>query len=90
MCGREVEAGRERLVDDPPATGQAAHAGQVDPHHVHGLGLDERLGEVAAALLVAHRDGHVDAIPELAQDARVTGREDVLEPAEAARPGWTR
>ena len=66
-----------------PAARDAAHAGQVDADHVHGLREDERLRVVAAALLVTLAMGVVGPVAQGPQLAGVAGREDVLEPAQA-------
>ena len=63
--------------------GDAAHAREVDADDVDGLPQKQRLGVVAPALLVAHRDRRpARARAQVGNDLGVARRKDVLEPAE--------
>ena len=63
-------------------SGDPAHAGEVDAHDVDGVGQQQGLRVVAAALLVAHRDRHRHSLPQPADETGVAGWEDVLEPTQ--------
>ena len=82
MCGRDRVAVLPDRGEDRAQSGDPAVGGRVHAVEVHGVEREQRLRVVRAALLVAHRDGRRDALPDLAHHLRVTGRHDVLEPAD--------
>ena len=78
---REGNACAQALIDDPPGTCYAAHAGEIDPHHIDGLGHQQRLRIIRPALLIAHCNGCVDGLTQPRKLLGIARWEDILEPS---------